>query len=126
MITEFCMHCGAKFQYSLNKPNFCSSCGSSLGERSEASVPEIIQEKKEVENNEIPNLTKLEYSINKSSYSQTFGDLVSEASQSRSSEYEKMPNRPKPKYDPSEDVIQSTMKQCRSKREPEDIGGQEN
>lgn len=125
MITEFCMHCGAKFQYSLNKPKFCSSCGSPLGEKSEASVPEVIQEKKEVENNGLPNLTKLEYSINKSSYRQTFGDLVSEASRSQSSEYEKMPNRPKPQYDPNEDMIQSTMQQCRSKREPEDIGGQE-
>jgi hypothetical protein len=125
MITEFCMHCGAKFQYSLNKPKFCSSCGSPLGEKAEASVPEIIQEK-EVKNNGLPDLTKLEYSINKSSHRQTFGDLISEASQSRSSEYEKIPNRPKPKYDPNEDVIQSTMQQCRSKREPEDIGGQEN
>lgn len=125
MITEFCMHCGAKFQYSLNKPNFCSSCGSSLGEKSEASVPEVIQEKEEIKNNGLPNLTKLEYSINKSSYRQTFGDLVSEASQSQSSEYEKMPSRPKPQYDPNEDMIQSTMQQCRSKREPEDIGGQE-
>lgn len=126
MITEFCMHCGAKFQYSLKKPNFCSSCGSSLGEKSEASVSEVIEEKEEIKNNGLPNLTKLEYSINRSSYRQTFGDLVSEASQSQSSEYEKMPSRPKPQYDPNEDMIQSTMQQCRSKREPEDIGGQEN
>ena len=126
MITEFCMHCGAKFQYSLKKPNFCSSCGSSLGEKSEASVSEVIQEKEEIENNGLPNLTKLEYSINRNSYRQTFGDLVSEASQSQSSEYEKMPSRPKPQYDPNEDMIQSNMQQCRSKREPEDIGGQEN
>jgi len=120
------MQCGAKFQYSLNKPKFCSSCGSPLGEKSEASVPEVIQEKEEIENNGLPNLTKLEYSINRSSYRQTFGDLVSEASQNQSSEYEKMPSRPKPQYDPNEDMIQSTMQQCRSKREPEDIGGQEN
>jgi hypothetical protein len=125
MITEFCMHCGAKFQYSLNKPKFCSSCGSSLGEKSEASAPEATQQKEEKENNELPNLSKLEYSINESSHRQTFGDLVSEASRSQSSEYEKAPNRPKPKYDPSEDVIQSAMQQCRSKREPEDLGGQE-
>ena len=124
MITEFCMHCGAKFQYSLNKPNFCSSCGSSLGETSEASVSEKIT-KEEKEKRGLPNLNKLEYSINNNNNRQTFGDLISEASRDGSSSYEKMPKRPIPKIDSKEDVIQSTMQQCRSSREPEDIGGQE-
>jgi hypothetical protein len=119
------MHCGAKFQYSLDKPKFCSSCGSPLGEKSEASIPEAIQEKEEIESNGLPNLSKLEYSINSNSSRRTFGDLISEASRDGSSSYEKMPKRPMPKVDNQEDVIQSTMQQCRSKREPEDTGDQE-
>ena len=125
MITEFCMSCGAKFKYSLNKPNFCASCGSPLGEEvAKASVNETVEEK-ELPGNESPSISKLEYTINKAPQSRTFGDLISEASRDCSSEYTKAPPRPQPSYNSEEDIIQTTMKQCTSTRKTEDLGGQE-
>jgi hypothetical protein len=120
------MSCGAKFKYSLNKPNFCASCGSPLGEEiAKASVNEVVEEK-EPPGNESPTLSKLEYTINKASQGQTFGDLISEASRDTSSEYAKAESRPKPSYNPKENIVKTTMNQCRSSRNPEDLGGQEN
>jgi hypothetical protein len=128
MITEFCTSCGAKYEYSLKKPNFCSSCGATLGSSAQKNEPqenkrpepEIIQ----ASDDHLPNISKLEYSLNSSSNKVTFGDLVSEASRS-DGEYKKTSVRPQAKYDPNEDVLKSTMDRCRSKLEPEDVGGEE-
>jgi ribosomal protein L37E len=129
MITEFCMHCGNKIEYALHKPNFCSSCGSPLNndsknnqtektEKAEASIEE------EQSTNNFSNISKLEYTINKDNGKLTFGDLISQASQDSNEQYSKQNIRPNAEYNPDEDIIKSTMQQCRSKREPEDIGGQ--
>jgi predicted amidophosphoribosyltransferase len=124
MITEFCMNCGAKIEYALDKPNFCSSCGTRLNESAQASVKEPTQETKvEAPEENSPNISQLEYSIQSDQNKLTFGDLVSQASQDSNTEYKKSTVRPKAQVDPQEDVIKSTMQQCRSKREPEDIGG---
>lgn len=128
MITEFCTSCGAKYEYSLKKPNFCSSCGATLGSSAQKNEPqenkrpepEIIQ----ASDDHLPNISKLEYSLNSSSNKVTFGDLISEASRS-DGEYKKTSVRPQAKYDPNEDVLKSTMDRCRSKLEPEDVGGEE-
>lgn len=128
MITEFCTSCGAKYEYSLKKPNFCSSCGATLSSSAQKNEPqenkrpepEIIQ----ASDDHLPNISKLEYSLNSSSNKVTFGDLVSEASRS-DGEYKKTSVRPQAKYDPNEDVLKSTMDRCRSKLEPEDVGGEE-
>tara|TARA_B110000305_G_C19456417_1_gene651214 strand:+ start:2202 stop:2582 length:381 start_codon:yes stop_codon:yes gene_type:complete len=125
MITEYCTKCGAKYEYSLNKPKFCSSCGTSLdGEVSQATAKE--QDTKVIEQQDIlPSISKLEYSLNSGGKPVTFGDLVSEGSRDSSGNYEKASSRPKPKYDPSEDVVKSTMQQCSSKRDPDEVGGEE-
>tara|TARA_X000001036_G_scaffold300940_2_gene280034 strand:- start:11349 stop:11738 length:390 start_codon:yes stop_codon:yes gene_type:complete len=128
MITEFCMSCGAKYQYSLSKPKFCSSCGQRLGEESampDETEVEESQASQQEDDNELPNLSKLEYTINKAGNNFTFGDLISEASREGSKSYTKAPSRPAPSYNKQEDIIKSTMNQCRSSREPEDIGGKE-
>jgi predicted amidophosphoribosyltransferase len=124
MITEFCMNCGAKIEYALDKPNFCSSCGTPLNQSVQASVKEPTRETKvEAPEENSPNISQLEYSIQSDQNKLTFGDLVSQASQDSNTEYKKSTVRPKAQVDPQEDVIKSTMQQCRSKREPEDIGG---
>jgi hypothetical protein len=128
MMIEYCIKCGTKHEYSLTKPNFCSSCGTPLSAQtsnldslseSRAAEPELAAE--EV----VPKISELQYSINTSSNKRTFGDLISEAERDPQEKYTKSSVRPKAKYDPTEDVIQSTMKQCRSKRDPEEIGGEE-
>ncbi len=125
---EYCIKCGTKHEYSLSKPNFCSSCGTPLNSQasnldslseSRAAEPELVAEES------VPKISELQYSINTSSNKRTFGDLISEAERDPQEKYIKSSVRPKAKYDPTEDVIQSTMKQCRSKRDPEEIGGEE-
>lgn len=128
MITEFCMHCGNKIEYALHKPNFCSSCGSPLNndsknnqsKKTEENESSIVEEQSK---SNFSNISQLEYTISKDDNKLTFGDLVSQASQDSNEQYSKQNVRPNAKYDPNEDVIKSTMQQCRSKREPEDIGG---
>jgi hypothetical protein len=127
MITEFCMNCGAKIEYALNKPNFCSSCGSSLGGVAKAAQPQETNIVTEVTNEEpsdtIPNISKLEYSIETNQNKLTFGDLMTQASQDSKNEYKRESVRPKANINTSEDILKSTMNQCRSSKEPEDIGG---
>jgi len=128
MMIEYCIKCGAKHEYSLTKPNFCSSCGTPLSAQASSSSTlsnNVISEPKPAAEDSVPRISQLEYSINASSRKCTFGDLVSEAERDPQEKYIKSPVRPKAKYDPTEDVIQSTIKQCSSKRDPEEIGGEE-
>lgn len=130
MITEFCMQCGSKIEYSLQRPNFCSSCGSPLNEAKKTSEKPIekVSEAAQQESSApiLPSIEGLEYSINNNQSKLTFGDLMSQASSDNKASYNKSQVRPKAEYDPSEDVIKSTMQQCRSKRKSEDVdtGGQ--
>lgn len=123
MITEFCMKCGAKIEYALTKPNFCSSCGEPLNQTSQASEQAIEKEIPEEPKEVFSKISKLDYSINSNQNTLTFGDLVSQASQDSNKQYQKSSVRPKAQFDPNEDVIKSTMQQCRSRKDPEDIGG---
>lgn len=123
MNTEFCMNCGAKAEYTLKAPNFCPSCGNPFNKVNKASTQAVAAEPVEPESApaSIPQLSKLDYTIGPAGGTTTFGDLVSTASSS-SLPYEKAPARPAPKAVPNEDIIQQTMNECRSAREPQDIG----
>lgn len=130
MITEFCTQCGSKIEYSLKRPNFCSSCGTPLSEVAKASTNpteetlEVVQA--ESSDQSFSSIGKLEYSIDNNQNKLTFGDLISQASSDEKDKYVKSQIRPKAQYTPGEDVIKSTMQQCRSNRKSEDIntGGQ--
>jgi hypothetical protein len=126
MITEFCMSCGAKFQYSLKKPNFCSSCGTSMGEgesviaeppsASNASVPEANI-------NSVPNIniSKLEYEIDSGPRNLTIGDIIAQGSNSPNKGSPQKISRTAPSYNPDEDILKSTMKECSSSKQPDDL-----
>lgn len=125
MITEFCMNCGSKFEYSINKPNFCSSCGSPLNQ-AEAKDSKVenreVSEASDIREARISTaLDKLEYSIDKGHSGLTFGDLISQASSSQRESYTKEPARPKPDNVGS-DALKESIEQCKPSREPEDIG----
>jgi hypothetical protein len=126
MNTEFCTKCGHKIEYTLDKPKFCSSCGNLLEPTSESATASISENKSENTNEgeRVPNITKLEYSIATNGRTLTFGDLVDQASKDPNEEYKKMGSRPLPKGGTEGDVVQQTMDQCRSAREPTDLGGE--
>jgi len=127
MITEFCMNCGSKFEYSTKKPNFCSSCGSPLDQveakPNQAQNHEVSEASEIAESRISTSLSKLEYSIDKGHSELTFGDLVGRASSDPNSEYNPEPIRPMPKNDTNTDALKESIAQCKPKREPEDIGG---
>lgn len=127
MITEFCMNCGSKFEYSTKKPNFCSSCGSPLDQgeaKSNQTQNHKVSEASEAKESSVPSsLGKLEYSINRNQGSLTFGDLVSQASSNPAPEHNRESVRIVPEKNTNADVLQESIAQCKPAREPEDIGG---
>lgn len=125
MNTEFCMNCGSKVEFALKAPNFCPSCGSPFNEVSKASstaVSEVSETQSDPDDisTQVPQLSKLQYSIGDSSQKVTFGDLANQA-QASSGPYEKAPPRPAPKSRNGEDVIKSVMAECASAREPKEL-----
>mgnify|MGYP001254316234 FL=1 len=126
MITEFCMSCGAKFQYSLKKPNFCSSCGASMGgEENVASEPSSVNNvdvsEATVDSALNINISKLEYEIDSGPKNPTVGDIIAQGSNSSNNGGSQKMSRPAPSYDPNEDIIKSTMKECSSSKQPKDL-----
>ena len=43
----FCVSCGFKILYEINKPKFCSSCGEPIGSVSSSAKVEEVEEKPE-------------------------------------------------------------------------------
>lgn len=127
MNVEFCSDCGTRTEYTLKKPKFCSSCGVSMGPTplvSPAEASETADSETREEPQGVPSISKLEYSIDISPNRVTFGDLISQASNDPNSTYEKMGSRPKPPTSSSDDPIKKSIEQCRSAREPVDLGGE--
>ncbi len=88
----FCFNCGNKIQYNLSKPNFCTSCGTSLktGESSAA----VAAPTKQTKNNKIqtlsedetdaefvPNISRIEVDTEQFGGSFTIGSLAGEKNQ---------------------------------------------
>ena len=129
MNTEFCINCGNRFEYTLNRPKFCSACGSSLDSRgssspSESSASVQSDPEPEPEQGGLPNISKLEYSISNNQRNLTFGDLVSQASNDPNAGYQKIESRPKPPAGVPGDALKESLKQCQSARGPSDAGGE--
>ena len=117
MNAEFCMQCGARFEYSLKKPNFCSSCGNALGEVAQASqqLPESSEKTESFEAKPL-SISKLEYEIEGPSQRVTFGDLISQASQDPKDDYVKIGTRPVPPKGASPDIQKQILQECQSVR----------
>ena len=127
MNAEFCMSCGARYEYALRKPNFCSACGNVLNELSEAaqspSTSAVVEEVVEAQETEsVPGISRLEYDINQNGRALTFGDLVSQATHDPNEVYTKMEGRPKPKSVRGEDIQKQILNECRSARQAEEVG----
>lgn len=85
----FCFNCGSKIQYNLSKPNFCTSCGTSL--KTGESSASVAAPTKQIKNNKtqslsedetdvefVPNISKLEVDTEHYGGSFTIGSLVGE------------------------------------------------
>ena len=77
MNTEFCMECGTRYEYSLKKPNYCAGCGCKLNEvagATQTDAPSVVEEVEPEKGT--PQISKLEYEIQRGPTNLTFGDLV--------------------------------------------------
>jgi hypothetical protein len=66
MKTEFCSKCGAKIEYNFAPPNFCAKCGNSLREGAAPSrqqAAESIASTSPEEEEKVPQLDKLQYTV---------------------------------------------------------------
>jgi hypothetical protein len=71
MASIFCPDCGAKAAYTLNKPKFCETCGKKF--KRGPTVASAAHEEEVPEN--VPDLTKLDYSIEMEAGKTTLGNL---------------------------------------------------
>ena len=97
MLSTYCQDCGGKNEYSVVKPNFCSSCGQPLAGnfgQARTKVKQAIKSQVEdVENYdedgsdvfEVPDISELEYEIEVSNASRfTLGSIMPKQEQSES------------------------------------------
>ena len=71
MATIFCPECGAKAAYTLNKPKFCQTCGEKFEMGSAVAAKDNEEEGLET----VPELGKLDYSIEMDCGKTTLGNL---------------------------------------------------
>ena len=77
----YCTECGYKNVFTTRKAKFCAGCGQSLAEEgaNPTHADPLKQAQANLENNPpegIPNIQKLEYTIDAMSKSPTIGDLI--------------------------------------------------
>ena len=81
MLFTYCTECGYKNTFTTRKAKFCAGCGQSLveEERDPAHADSPKQAQANLENNPpegIPNIQKLEYTVDTASKNPTIGDLI--------------------------------------------------
>ena len=73
MASIFCPECGARAAYTLNKPKFCQTCGEKFEMGSAVASKDNEEEEEDLE--AIPELGKLDYSIEMDCGKTTLGNL---------------------------------------------------
>ena len=103
----YCPNCGAKVQYEVSPPNFCSSCGASIGGvEAEASAPKESKGKEGV-----PRISKLEYEISGSVKPTSLGEVLT--SQGGGEKFQ----RPQPKAGRG-DALEESLRECKPSGKP--------
>ena len=79
----YCQSCGNKIEYSLQKPNFCPKCGTSLSvsSRQITNNPAPAPQEEVQGSLHVPKITKLDFEItNKPRNDETFGSIIGRGS----------------------------------------------
>jgi hypothetical protein len=118
MASIFCPDCGAKATFTLSKPKFCESCGTRFGTVSSTATAAHQEEVEEVD--DIPALSKLEYSIEVESSKTTLGDLFHNPLNPAEIDSNTTPSkgRRKSKAD-REKIVAQSMAECASRQKPQ-------
>lgn len=136
MNVEYCPSCGAKNFFEINRPQFCCQCRHEMSKmHSNASNRNIGAVRSNNYSNdfdiddpdgediyEVPNISKLEYSIDLSSMKSKKNSLQSLVNQSNGhQEVERVPRRIPPKTRENADPIAESIKECGPSKGPIDI-----
>ena len=117
---KYCTDCGYKNIYTTRQAKFCAGCGESLiGEKSPA--PQIAQANSSQgdissENKGIPNIQKLEYTVDSVSKAPKIGDLINTRNE-KSERFERQGTKTKSSQCLSiEEAEAQSMQECSSSR----------
>ena len=114
---KYCTDCGYKNVYTTRQAIFCAGCGESLiGEKSPA--PQIAQANSSQgdissENKGIPNIQKLEYTVDSVSKAPKIGDLINTRNE-KSERFERQRTKGKSKPLTLEEAEAQSMQECSS------------
>ena len=118
----FCVSCGSKLLYEVNKPKFCSSCGSNINslnastETRESEEPE--SELPKVDINKLKSSVSVEYNSQKT----TLGDLWKSVTPDEAHAPPEMLSRPAHKGPDGQALLDQTVQECAPARR-QDIDG---
>ena len=113
MASIFCPECGAKAAYTLNKPKFCQTCGEKFEIGS--IVASEVHEEEGLE--DIPALTKLDYSIEMERGKTTLGGLF-ESPMAPSSVGKVSASIEGHKTQTKEEFLSQSLAECASRQQP--------
>ena len=121
MSFTYCQHCGTKMEYTVKKPNFCSSCGEPLnGSVANGSSRAAVNNRSDIESTpasptsakKIPNISKLEYTIESYSVNQeTIGSAVDSPGT-----HAPIPIKRKKYQGSSDSVVKDIIESCKSSK----------
>ena len=112
MASIFCPECGARAAYTLNKPKFCQTCGEKFEMGSAVASEDNEEEGLEV----VPELRKLDYSIEMERSKTTLGNLFDSPMAPTESA---VPDSVKGhKTQTKKQLLSSSIAECASRRQP--------
>jgi hypothetical protein len=116
---KYCTECGYKNVFTTRKAKFCAGCGQSLVEEgansAHADPPKQAQANLENDSPEgIPNIQKLEYTVDAVSKSPTIGDLIN--TRDKGSERPEKSLRKAFKTSTREEIEAESMRECGSSK----------
>jgi hypothetical protein len=120
---RYCTQCGFKNVYTLNEAKFCAGCGQSLNQATAGNEPQTTNaphlqsaQANLEESTDIPNISKLEYSVDVGANNKTtIGQLIN--SKQSSSEGTRISNTSQAsKRMTREEIEAETMRECQSAR----------
>lgn len=124
----YCPQCGAKLEYAVHKPKFCSSCGESLGSTARGAVARVAPEDLAEEDlpESLPNLSKLEYEISVDALLPTIGSVIQDQLSNKPLGADKKNTAVRPPASDAErnktgdELIKESLAQCKSARKPKE------
>jgi|TARA_R110002051_G_scaffold9297_1_gene37018 hypothetical protein len=113
MASIFCPECGARAAYTLNKPKFCQTCGEKFEMGSAVASEDNEEEGLEV----VPELRKLDYSIEMDHGKTTLGNLFDNpmAPANESSSPASIKGH---KTQTKKQLLSQSLAECASRRQP--------